>query len=47
MIENDNRKCEAYEVKQKDCQCCLEHANIKNDLAKKKTDYVEAGTTKV
>ena len=28
---HDNEKCETYGIKYKDC-CCLELANVKNDL---------------
>ena len=29
---HDNRKCEMCGIKYKDCECCLEYTNIKDDL---------------
>ena len=29
---HDHRKCETHGIKYKDCECCLEYANIKDDL---------------
>ena len=28
----DNKKCETCGTKHKDCECCLEYTNIKDDL---------------
>ena len=30
--EHDNKKCETCGIKYKDCECCLEYANVKADL---------------
>ena len=30
--EHDNRKCEMCGINYKDCECCLEYTNIKDDL---------------
>ena len=29
---HDNKKCETCRIKYKDCQCCLECTNAKDDL---------------
>ena len=29
---NDNKKCEPCGIKYKDCEYCLEYANVKDDL---------------
>ena len=29
---HENKKCETYEIKYKDCECCLEYISVKNGL---------------
>ena len=29
---HNNKKCETFGIKQKDCECCLEDKNVKDDL---------------
>ena len=33
---HDNKKCKACGIKCKDCECCLEYRNVKNDLIERK-----------
>ena len=32
IYEHDNKNCETYGIKWKDCECCLEYTNVKDDL---------------
>ena len=33
---HDNEKCETCGIKYKDCDCCLEYTNVKDDLIERK-----------
>ena len=33
---HDDWKCETCRIKYKDCECCLEYTNVKNNLIKYK-----------
>ena len=33
---HDDKKCETCSIKYKDCECCLEYTNVKNNLIEHK-----------
>ena len=36
---HDNKKCKMCGIKYKDCECCLEYTNVKDDLKEHKCSY--------
>ena len=30
--EHDNKRCETCRIRKKDCECCLDYGNVKDDL---------------